>query len=146
MACDLESIEALPPHLAGVRVEHVSRSGRSVRVAARTTAASARCPDCGTVSRRVHSRYERRLLDTAAFSAVDSHAWDRIMRWLRSKYSRLGMPELRRRFCVDGTWQFAANGVRLTGASAVPVTRYRYRYRGSSIPTPWAPQPVPAPG
>jgi transposase len=45
----------------------VSRSGRSVRVVARTTAASARCPDCGTVSRRVHSRYERRLLDTAAY-------------------------------------------------------------------------------
>ena len=44
----------------------MSRSGRSVRVAARTTASSARCPGCGAVSRRVHSRYERRLLDTAA--------------------------------------------------------------------------------
>jgi RNA-directed DNA polymerase len=52
------------------------------------------------------------------------------------------MPALRRRFCVRGTWQFAANGVRFTGASVVPVTRYRYR--GSSIPAPWAPQPVPA--
>jgi transposase len=56
----------LLPHLGGVQVEQVSRSGRSVRVAARTTAASAGCPDCGTVSRRVHERYERRLLDTAA--------------------------------------------------------------------------------
>ena len=27
---------------------------------------SAVCPACGPVSRRVHSRYERRLLDTAA--------------------------------------------------------------------------------
>ena len=90
------------------------------------------------------ANYFRHGVSKHVFSAVDSHAWDRIMRWLRSKYSRLGMPELRRRFCVDGTWQFAANGVRLTGASAVPVTRYRYR--GSSIPTPWAPQPVPAPG
>jgi RNA-directed DNA polymerase len=90
------------------------------------------------------ANYFRHGVSKHVFSAVDSHAWDRIMRWLRSKYSRLGMPELRRRFCVDGTWQFAANGVRLTGASAVPVTRYRYR--GSSIPTPWAPQLVPAPG
>jgi len=37
------------------------------------------------------------------------------------------MPALRRRFCLRGTWQFAANGVRFTGASAVRVTRYRYR-------------------
>jgi transposase len=56
----------LLPHLAGVQLERVSRSGRSVRVAAKATAASARCPDCGTASRRVHSKYERRLLDTAA--------------------------------------------------------------------------------
>ena len=80
------------------------------------------------------------------FSAIDHHAWGRIMRWLRQKYkqgnSRLGMPALRRRFCVRGTWQFAANGIRFTGASVVPVTRYRYR--GSTIPAPWAPQPVPA--
>ena len=55
-----------------------------------------------------------------------------------------GCQTLRRRFCVPGTWKFAANGVRFTGASAVPVTRYRYR--GSTIPTPWTPQPVPAPG
>jgi transposase len=55
----------LLPHLAGVQVEQVSRSGRLVRVSARTTAASATCPGCGTLSRRVHSRYERRLLDTA---------------------------------------------------------------------------------
>jgi RNA-directed DNA polymerase len=79
-------------------------------------------------------------------SAIDHHAWGRIMRWLRQKYkqgsSRIGMPALRRCFCVRGTWQFAANGVRFTGASVVPVTRYRYR--GSRIPAPWAPQPVPA--
>jgi RNA-directed DNA polymerase len=90
------------------------------------------------------ANYFRHGVSKAAFSAIDAHAWDRIMRWLRHKYSRLGMPALRRRFCVRGTWQFAVNGVRFTGASAVPVTRYRYR--GSTIPAPWAPQPVPAPG
>jgi hypothetical protein len=59
------------------------------------------------------------------FSAIDGHAWGPIRRWLRHKYSDLGMPALRRRFCVRGTWQFTANGVRFTGAFAVPVTRYR---------------------
>ena len=92
------------------------------------------------------ANYHRHGVSKAVFSAIDHHAWGRIMRWLRQKYkqgsSRLGMPALRRRFCVRGTWQFAANGVRFTGASAVPVTRYRYR--GSRIPAPWAPQPVPA--
>jgi RNA-directed DNA polymerase len=90
------------------------------------------------------ANYFRYGVSKDVFSAVDAHAWGRIMRWLRHKYSHMGMPELRRRFCVRGTWQFAANGVRFTGAFSVPVTRYRYR--GSSIPTPWAPQPVPAPG
>ena len=92
------------------------------------------------------ANYHRHGVSKAVFSAIDHHAWGRIMRWLRQKYkqgsSRIGMPALRRRFCVRGTWQFAANGVRFTGASVVPVTRYRYR--GSSIPAPWAPQPVPA--
>ena len=93
------------------------------------------------------ANYFRHGVSKAVFSKIDSHAWGRIMRWLRHKYkqgrSGIGMPELRRRFCVPGTWTFAVNGVRFTGASAVPVTRYRYR---GSIPTPWAPQPVPAPG
>jgi transposase len=38
----------------------------SVRIRARTRAREARCPACGVRSSRVHSRYERRLADTAA--------------------------------------------------------------------------------
>ena len=68
----------------------------------------------------------------------------RLMRWIRAKYKqgnhRIGMPELRRRFCDQG-WRFACNGVVFTGASSVTVTRYRYR--GSTIPTPWTPAPAP---
>jgi transposase len=56
----------LLPHLAAVEVEAVSRAGGSVRVVARAKAATAACPGCGAVSGRVHSGYERRLLDTAA--------------------------------------------------------------------------------
>jgi RNA-directed DNA polymerase len=90
------------------------------------------------------ANYYRHGVSSKAFHAVDYHAWGRIMRWLRHKYKRrrsgIGMPELRRRFCLPGTWQFAVNGVRFTGASSVPVTRYRHR--GSTIPTPWTPQPA----
>ena len=88
------------------------------------------------------ANYFRHGVSKAAFSAVDSYTWGRIMRWLRRKHkgrTRLGMTELRRRFCAPGTWIFAASGVRFTGAASVPVTRYRYR--GTRIPTPWAPQP-----
>jgi RNA-directed DNA polymerase len=92
------------------------------------------------------ANYFRHGVSKAAFNAIDSHAWGRIMRWLRNKHKRgssgIGMPELQRRFCVTGTWQFAVNGVRFTGASSVPVTRYRYR--GSTIPAPFTPQPAPA--
>ena len=75
------------------------------------------------------------------FRAIDSHAWRRLMRWIRAKYKgrhRLGMTQLRRRFCDTG-WRFAHHGVVFTGAASVPVTRYRYR--GSKIPTPWTPTP-----
>jgi RNA-directed DNA polymerase len=89
------------------------------------------------------ANYFRHGVSKAVFSAVDSHVRGRIMRWLRRKHqgrTGLGMPELRRRFCVPGTWIFAVNGTRFTGASAVPVTRYRYR--GTRIPTPWTPHPA----
>ena len=71
------------------------------------------------------ANYHRHGVSKAVFSAIDSHAWSRLMRWLRGKYShgnhKIGMPELRRRFCGKG-WQFAYNGVVLTGASSVKVT------------------------
>src|SRR5688572_20942617 len=51
--------------LDGVEVEAISLRGRTIRVLGRSTAASAACPSCLTVSRRVHSRYERRLADAA---------------------------------------------------------------------------------
>jgi len=90
------------------------------------------------------ANYFRHGVSKAVFSDVDSHAWNRLMRWIRAKYKhgthRIGMPELRRRFCDQG-WRFACNGVVFTGAASVTVTRYRYR--GSNIPTPWTPAPAP---
>jgi len=86
--------------------------------------------------------YFRYGVSKAVFSAVDFHAWGRLMRWIRAKYAgrhRLGMNELRRRFCDQG-WRFAHNGAVFTGASSVTVKRYRYR--GSNIPAPWTPKPA----
>jgi len=85
------------------------------------------------------ANYFRHGVSKAVFSAVDSHAWLRLMRWIRGKHQgkhRIGMRELRRRFCDNG-WRFACNGVAFTGASSVAVTRYRYR--GNTIATPWTP-------
>lgn len=96
----------------------------------------------GSINRALQgwAGYFRHGVSCAAFAAVDYHAWFCIARWLRRKYkqgrSRLGMPELRRRFC-DQNWRFAWNGIRFKGAASVPVTRYRYR--GYKIPTPWTP-------
>jgi RNA-directed DNA polymerase len=92
------------------------------------------------------ANYFRYGVSKAVFNAIDSLAWGRIMRWLRHKYkrgrNRIGMPELRRRFCDQG-WRFAWNGTAFTGASSVTVKRYRYR--GTKIPTPWAPKPAATP-
>ena len=75
------------------------------------------------------ANYYRHGVSKAVFSAIDSHAWGRIMRWLRRKHkgrTGLGMPELRRRFCVPGTWIFALNG-------AVSPARHR---AGRPLPLP----------
>ena len=51
------------------------------------------------------ANYFRHGVSKATFSAIDSHTWLRLMRWLRRKYAgkhRLGMKELRRRFCDKG--------------------------------------------
>ncbi|MGP4105211.1 ISL3 family transposase, partial [Nonomuraea sp. KM90] len=60
-----ELFAVLFPHLVGVCVEQVFRSGTMVRIRARTGTVEAACPACGTSSQRVHSHYERRLSDSA---------------------------------------------------------------------------------
>ncbi len=65
--------------------------------------------------------YFRYGVSKATFNAVDSHAWGRIMRWIRAKYkgkTRLGMKQMRRRFCDKG-WRFAHNGVVFTQGCCV---------------------------
>lgn len=87
------------------------------------------------------ANYFRHGVSKRIFNAIDSYAWERITRWLRKKH-RIGWPELRRRFCLPGTWRLAHDGRRFRGAATVTVTRYRYR--GYRIPTPWTPTGQPA--
>jgi transposase len=58
-------LRALFPHLAQLRIDGVRAAGTVVRIEAGTQAGQAACPACGTLSGRVHSRYERRLSDTS---------------------------------------------------------------------------------
>ena len=55
----------LLPHLAGVVVERIELAGTLLCIRAWARADAAVCPACGGSSRRVHSRYERRLADAA---------------------------------------------------------------------------------
>ena len=85
------------------------------------------------------ANYFRYAVAKRLFGQLDSHAWRRIVTWIRRKHNRIGWKELRRRFCDRG-WRIAHNKVVFTGASSVAVTRYRYR--GHDIRTPWTPTPA----
>jgi transposase len=56
-------VTRLFPQLAGLRVDRLLILDGIVHVEARRAAATARCPSCGHRSRRVHSRYRRRITD-----------------------------------------------------------------------------------
>jgi transposase len=62
---DVDLLRVLFPQLTGVQVESVRLVRGAVRVAGVMVAAIAVCPDCDVGSGRVHSRYRRRLCDTA---------------------------------------------------------------------------------
>ncbi len=56
-------IVTLFPHLAGFRVDQLSRGDTSLTLSATAVRATARCPLCHRRSRRVHSHYQRRVAD-----------------------------------------------------------------------------------
>jgi transposase len=58
-------LESLLPHLVGVVVEQVEQARSGVLIWARVKAEDGTCPSCGDRSRRVHSRYDRRLVDAS---------------------------------------------------------------------------------
>lgn len=61
----VEDAAALLPHLAQLRLKRISLKAGRVRIEATTTSSNASCPACGVTSTRVHSRYLRRLVDSA---------------------------------------------------------------------------------
>jgi hypothetical protein len=58
--------------LPGFVVEHVSAADPLLLIDACTSAPEAACPDCHTLSARVHSRYTRHLRDLPALPATRS--------------------------------------------------------------------------
>jgi zinc-finger of transposase IS204/IS1001/IS1096/IS1165 len=61
-----ELCEWLFPHLRGLVVERIEPAGAGVVIGARSRAAGAACPACGTWSSRVHSGYARTVADGPA--------------------------------------------------------------------------------
>lgn len=61
----MEDVASLLPHLAQLRLERISLKAGRLRIEAATTGSDAACPGCGVASQRVHSRYTRRLVDSA---------------------------------------------------------------------------------
>ena len=57
----MQKIEGIVPE--GLTVEGVEIDGKHLIVLARATRPNSFCPGCGRLSRQVHSRYERQLLD-----------------------------------------------------------------------------------
>ena len=91
------------------------------------------------------ANYHRHGVSKAVFSAIDHHAWGRIMRWLRQNTNK-GTPASECQHCAaaSASRDLAVRRQRSQVHRRVSVPVTRYRYRGSSIPAPWAPQPVPA--
>lgn len=96
-------VAVLFPHFVRLRVEHVWVTGRTVRIHARGREPSAICPGCGSEGRRVHSRYERRLSDTAI-----------------SNQQTVVHLQVRRFFCDDGACE------KRTFAEQVPGLTFRH--------------------
>ena len=60
---DAALLQSLLPVDAGVRITALTVESSSVVVALATTADTAACPRCGTISTSVHARYQRTLAD-----------------------------------------------------------------------------------
>jgi transposase len=61
-----ELLRVLLPHLSGLDVSRVADAGDTVVAFASVAGAQAPCPGCGSLSSRVHGRYQRLVADRAA--------------------------------------------------------------------------------
>jgi hypothetical protein len=61
---DLSTLkDVLFPTVLGVVLDRLTQVGRVVVAEAHSSVPALRCPDCAIASRRVHSRYQRRLAE-----------------------------------------------------------------------------------
>jgi len=80
MAVDCRCYRVLLPQLSPVVVDEICRVEGTVRIYAHPRGRAARCIRCGRVSRRVHSRYRRRLADLP-FAGQSTVLWLRVRRF-----------------------------------------------------------------
>jgi len=146
------------PHLCGVRVDRVQLKGLAVRIEAHAVAATAECSGCGEASRRVHSRYWRRLSDWSVggrevlidvrvrrFFCGNSRCEKKVFAepipHLASRYGRRTLLAGRLLTSV-GLALGGRAGARLTGGLAVPANRMTLIRAVRRVPdpvtgTPW---------
>jgi RNA-directed DNA polymerase len=78
--------------------------------------------------------YFRPGVSSETFAYLSHYLWHRVFGWLRRKYRRATVKDLRRRYGGGGWWP--ATGERQLFNPA-KVRTARYRYRGAAIPSPW---------
>lgn len=82
------------------------------------------------------ANYFRHGVSSRTFSYLWSFTWQRVVCWLRKKFSRRGWKWLKDRYLPR--WRPTDSRTTLLDPRTVTITRYRYR--GSRIPTPWMSQ------
>jgi RNA-directed DNA polymerase len=80
------------------------------------------------------TNYHRHGAASATFSYLTAFTWRRVWIWLRHKFPKATVKELRRRYLPG--WHPQQDEVRLFYPETVAIVRYRYR--GTAIPSPWA--------
>ena len=65
LSCDLKCARVFLPHLAKLAIDELERVDGAVVIRAHARGSTVRCPGCGRRTKRIHSRYERTLADTA---------------------------------------------------------------------------------
>jgi transposase len=132
-------LQVLLPYLSGVVIESAEVCGGRLVVRARAGAEQAACGRCGTVSRRVHSGYGRRLAGTGTGGRVvvirlavrrffctlagcPAKTFAEQPEGLASRYSRLSVPA-RELAAATGLALAGRAGARLGEVMALPVSR-----------------------
>jgi hypothetical protein len=150
-------VKVLWPHLTGVQVKAVSIAGHTVRIDVQTSTAPAACPGCGTMSGRVHSRYDRHLSDTAAAGRevlvrltvrrlfcdnpdCTKMTFAEQMPELAARYARR-TTILARSLCAVALALGGRAGARLTGRLACSVSRMTLLRMVRGLPDPDRPTP-----